>query len=45
MSQTKIKAGGFDVDVITGTDALTSAPASTDEFLISDAESSKKNRC
>ena len=37
MSQTKIKAGGFDVDVITGTDALTSAPASTDEFLISDA--------
>ena len=36
MSQTKIKAGGFDVDVITGTTALTEAPASTDEFLISD---------
>jgi len=36
MSQTKIKAGGFDVDVITGTTALAEAPASTDEFLISD---------
>tara|TARA_Y100001938_G_C7986418_1_gene377132 strand:+ start:43 stop:609 length:567 start_codon:yes stop_codon:yes gene_type:complete len=36
MSQTKIKAGGFDADVITGTDALTTPPSSTDEILISD---------
>ena len=28
MSQTKIKAGGFDADVITGTTALTTSPDS-----------------
>ena len=42
MSQTKIKAGGFDVDVITGNTALTSAPDDTDELLISDAGTIKR---
>ena len=42
MSQTKIKAGGFDVDVITGTTALAESPADTDEFLISDGGTLKR---
>ena len=42
MSKTKIKAGGFDVDVITGTTALAEVPASTDEFLISDGGTIKR---
>jgi len=42
MSITKIKAGGFDVDVITGNTALGAAPADTDEFLISDAGTIKR---
>ena len=37
MSQTKVKAGGFDADVITGTTALAAVTADTDELLISDA--------
>jgi len=36
MAQTKIKASGFDVDVITGTTALAATPADTDEILVSD---------
>jgi hypothetical protein len=42
MSQTKIKAGGFDVDVITGTTALGATPADTDELLLSDAGTLKR---
>ena len=42
MAQTKIKAGGFDADVITGTTALTTEPDSTDELLISDAGTLKR---
>ena len=42
MSQTKILAGGFDADVITGTTALAATPATTDEFLISDAGTLKR---
>tara|TARA_R100001163_G_scaffold62627_1_gene53590 strand:- start:773 stop:1456 length:684 start_codon:yes stop_codon:yes gene_type:complete len=42
MSQTKIKAGGFDPDVITGTTALAAVPASTDELIISDAGTLKR---
>mgnify|MGYP003124750171 CR=1 FL=1 len=42
MSQTKIKAGGFDVDVITGNTALAAEPADTDEFLVSDAGTIKR---
>ena len=42
MSQTKVKAGGFDVDVITGTTALTTEPDSTDELLISDGGTLKR---
>ena len=42
MSQTKILAGGFDADVITGTTALAATPATTDEMLISDAGTLKR---
>ena len=35
MSQTKILAGGFDPDVITGTTALAAVPDSTDALIIS----------
>tara|TARA_R100000988_G_C3996484_1_gene166086 strand:- start:379 stop:975 length:597 start_codon:yes stop_codon:yes gene_type:complete len=42
MAQTKIKAGGFDADVITGTTALTATPADTDEILISDGGTLKR---
>ena len=42
MAQTKIKEGGFDADVITGTTALTTEPDSTDELLISDAGTLKR---
>jgi len=42
MAQTKIKAGGFDADVITGTTALTATPADTDEIIISDAGTLKR---
>ena len=42
MAQTKIKAGGFDADVITGTTALTATPADTDEVIISDAGTLKR---
>jgi hypothetical protein len=42
MAQTKIKAGGFDADVITGTTALAAVPADTDELLISDAGTMKR---
>ena len=42
MAQTKIKAGGFDVDVITGTTALGATPADTDELLLSDAGTLKR---
>jgi len=42
MAQTKIKAGGFDADVITGTTALTAIPADTDEIIISDAGTLKR---
>ena len=42
MAQTKIKAGGFDVDVITGTTALGATPADTDEFIVSDAGTLKR---
>jgi hypothetical protein len=42
MAQTKIKAGGFDADVITGTTALAATPADTDEFVISDAGTLKR---
>lgn len=42
MSQTKIKAGGFDDDVISGSTALATTPADTDEFLISDAGTVKR---
>jgi|TARA_R100000995_G_C3451308_1_gene108305 hypothetical protein len=42
MAQTKIKAGGFDADVITGTTALTTEPDSTDELLISDGGTLKR---
>ena len=42
MSQTKVKAGGFDADVITGTTALAAQPASDDEVLISDAGTLKR---
>jgi hypothetical protein len=42
MSQTKVKAGGFDVDVITGTTALASTPDTTDEIIISDAGTLKR---
>ena len=42
MAQTKIKAGGFDADVITGTTALAAEPATTDEILISDAGTLKR---
>ena len=42
MSQTKVKAGGFDADVITGTTALAATPATTDEMLISDAGTLKR---
>ena len=42
MAQTKIKAGGFDADVITGTTALAATPATTDEFIISDGGTLKR---
>ena len=42
MSQTKILAGGFDADVITGTTALAATPSSTDELLISDGGTLKR---
>ena len=42
MAQTKIKAGGFDADVITGTTALAATPADTDEIIISDAGTLKR---
>ena len=42
MAQTKIKAGGFDADVITGTTALAAQPASTDEIIISDGGTLKR---
>ena len=42
MAQTKIKAGGFDADVITGTTALAEQPASTDEIIISDGGTLKR---
>ena len=42
MSQTKILAGGFDADVITGTTALAAVPASTDELLINDGGTIKR---
>jgi hypothetical protein len=42
MSQTKILAGGFDADVITGTTALAATPATTDEILISDGGTLKR---
>ena len=42
MAQTKIKAGGFDADVITGTTALAEHPASTDERIISDGGTLKR---
>jgi len=42
MSQTKILAGGFDADVITGTTALAAVPDSTDELLISDGGTLKR---
>ena len=42
MAQTKIKAGGFDVDVISGTTALAAQPASDDEIVISDGGTLKR---
>ena len=42
MAQTKIKAGGFDADVITGTAALAAVPASDDEIIISDGGTLKR---
>ena len=42
MSQTKILAGGFDADVITGTTALAAVPDSTDELIISDGGTLKR---
>ena len=42
MAQTKIKAGGFDADVITGTTALAAQPASTAEIIISDGGTLKR---
>ncbi len=42
MSQIKIKAGGFDVDVMTCTTALGATPADTDELLLSDAGTLKR---
>ena len=42
MSQTKILAGGFDADVITGTTALAAQPASDDEIVISDGGTLKR---
>ena len=42
MSQTKLKAGGFDVDVISGTTALAAQPASDDEIVISDGGTLKR---
>ena len=42
MSQTKILAGGFDPDVITGTTALAAVPDSTDELIISDGGTLKR---
>ena len=42
MAQTKIKAGGFDEDVISGSTALAAVPASTDELIISDAGTIKR---
>tara|TARA_Y100001963_G_scaffold155392_1_gene246407 strand:+ start:570 stop:1151 length:582 start_codon:yes stop_codon:yes gene_type:complete len=42
MAQTKIKAGGFDADVITGTTALAAQPASDDEIVISDGGTLKR---
>tara|TARA_R100001082_G_scaffold36761_1_gene19363 strand:+ start:895 stop:1467 length:573 start_codon:yes stop_codon:yes gene_type:complete len=42
MSQTKVKADGFDVDVISGNTALAETPASTDEIIISDGGTLKR---
>jgi hypothetical protein len=42
MAQTKVKAGGFDVDIISGTTALAETPASTDEMIISDGGTLKR---
>jgi hypothetical protein len=42
MSQTKILAGGFDADVITGTTALAETPATADEIIISDGGTLKR---
>ena len=42
MAQTKIKAGGFDVDVISGTTALATQPATDDEIIISDGGTLKR---
>ena len=42
MAQTKVKAGGFDADVITGTTALAAVPASDDEIIISDGGTLKR---
>ena len=42
MAQTKIKASGFDVDVISGTTALAVEPASDDEIIISDGGTLKR---
>ena len=42
MAQTKVKAGGFDVDVISGTTALAETPASDDEMIISDGGTLKR---
>ena len=42
MSQTKVKASGFDVDVISGNTALAAQPASDDEIIISDGGTLKR---
>ena len=42
MSQTKVKANGFDVDVISGNTALAAQPASDDEIIISDGGTLKR---
>ena len=42
MAQTKIKASGFDVDVISGNTALATQPASDDEIIISDGGTLKR---